>query len=95
MTDMREETSDAINRLKMELHTTPLGRLCRMPSDDARAILDHITALTAEVFEWRECAQYDATMEGPVFKGWNRLQMDRCRKRFNEAGAHKETTDAG
>ncbi len=59
---------------------------------DAQA--DHITALTAEVFEWRECAQYDATMEGPVFKGWDRSQMDRCRKRFNEAdaiaaGAHK------
>ena len=63
----------------------------------ARAILDHITALTAErdaavaeVAEWRECAQYDATMEGPVFKGWDRSQMDRCRKRFIAAGAHKE-----
>lgn len=29
---------------------------------------------------WEECALYDATMEGPVFKGWNRSALDRCRQ---------------
>jgi hypothetical protein len=38
-----------------------------------------IEALNAEVERWRSCAQYDATMEGPVFKGWDRSALDRCR----------------
>ena len=38
----------------------------------------------AEVAAWRECALYDATMEGPVFKGWDRSAMDRARRRFIE-----------
>jgi hypothetical protein len=87
---------DAIERLRDTMAGQTGGGMTCMDADDARAILDHITALTAErdaavaeVAEWRECAQYDATMEGPVFKGWDRSQMDRCRKRFNEAGAHE------
>ena len=88
---------DAIDRLRDTMAGQTGGGMTCMDADDARAILDHITALTAErdaavaeVAEWRECAQYDATMEGPVFKGWDRSQMDRCRKRFIAAGAHKE-----
>ncbi len=41
---------------------------------------DRIEALTAEVQAWRECALYDATMEGPVFKGWDRSALERCRR---------------
>ncbi len=37
-----------------------------------------------EIAAWRECALYDATMEGPRFKGWDRSAMDRCRRRFIE-----------
>ena len=47
-----------------------------------------IERLTAEVEEWRECARYDPTMSGEsLFKGWDRSQMDRCRKRYLEANA--------
>jgi len=97
---------DAIERLRDYLKGSEIQEgvndnlLLVVRQADARAILDHITALKAErdaavteVAEWRECAQYDATMEGPVFKGWDRSQMDRCRRRFNAAGAHKETTN--
>lgn len=49
------------------------------------AVSREIRMLREEVALWRECAQYDASMEGPVFKGWNRSQMERCRKAL-EAG---------
>lgn len=38
-----------------------------------------------ELMEWRECALYDATMEGPAFKGWDRSRMDRLRKEAEQA----------
>jgi hypothetical protein len=38
-----------------------------------------IEKLEAALRAWRECALYDATIEGPVFKGWNRSALDRCR----------------
>lgn len=38
----------------------------------------------AEINEWRSCALYDAKMEGPQFKGWDRSALDRCRKKFIE-----------
>lgn len=38
-------------------------------------------ALREQVEQWAGCAMYDATMEGPVFKGWDRSALDRCRKR--------------
>ena len=41
---------------------------------------DRIEALSAEVDQWRSCARYDATMEGPVFKGWDRSALERCRR---------------
>ena len=31
-----------------------------------------------------DCAQYDATMEGPVFKGWNRSALDRLRTKYEQ-----------
>ena len=34
----------------------------------------------ARLREWQECALYDATMEGPAFKGWDRSALERCRK---------------
>lgn len=37
-------------------------------------------AAEARLREWQECALYDATMEGPVFKGWDRSALERCRK---------------
>lgn len=43
------------------------------------ALRDRVRELEAALQEWRECALYDATMEGPVFKGWNRSALDRCR----------------
>lgn len=46
--------------------------------------LDEIDRLRNELAEWHDCAQYDAKMEGPMFKGWNRSQLDRCRTRYIE-----------
>ncbi len=54
----------------------------KFPVDHAELLdlADRIEALTAEVQAWRECALYDATMEGPVFKGWDRSALERCRR---------------
>jgi hypothetical protein len=46
---------------------------------------DLIQAQAAEIEQWRECALYDATMEGPVFKGWDRSALERCRRAALEA----------
>jgi hypothetical protein len=51
---------------------------------DARAlgrIADALDGLNA----WRECALYDALMSGPVFKGWDRSALDRCRRQYEAA----------
>jgi len=37
-----------------------------------------------EIEAWRSCAKYDPQMEGPVFNGWDRSAMDRCRKQYIE-----------
>ncbi len=42
--------------------------------------------LIQEIEEWRSCASYDPKMEGPQFKGWDRSQMDRCRRKYIEEG---------
>lgn len=50
---------------------------------DGNAI-DRLAALEQEVRAWRECALYDATMEGPAFKGWDRSALDRCRRTYRD-----------
>lgn len=35
--------------------------------------------VVAELEEYRGARQYDACMDGPKFKGWNRSQLDRAR----------------
>jgi hypothetical protein len=44
------------------------------------AMVEEITRLRAELDGYHEAAQYDATMAGPVFKGWNRSTLDRARR---------------
>ena len=39
-----------------------------------------IARLYAELDAYRAAAQYDPTMEGPIFKGWNRSALDRARR---------------
>jgi len=46
-----------------------------------------IRKLQDEIDDWRSCAKYDPLMEGLRFKGWDRSQMERCRKKYIEAGA--------
>jgi hypothetical protein len=41
----------------------------------------------AALEEWEQCARYDAMMEGPRFKGWDRSAMERCRKRMEKRRA--------
>lgn len=43
---------------------------------------DIAAALRAVTTEFLDCAQYDALMEGPMFKGWNRSALDRLRKKY-------------
>jgi hypothetical protein len=45
------------------------------------ALRRRVAELEAELEEYEHAASYDATMEGPVFKGWNRSSLDRARKR--------------
>lgn len=47
---------------------------------DMRPLL--LKAAAEELEEWRACALYDPMMDGPRFKGWDRSQMERCRKKF-------------
>lgn len=35
--------------------------------------------LMAELTAYRDAAQYDAMMSGPLFRSWNRSQLDRAR----------------
>lgn len=49
-----------------------------------------VEKLRAELEAYREAAEYDALMEGPRFKGWNRSQLERAR-RLTEA-ARKDRT---
>ena len=43
---------------------------------DLIELLDCLVELTA----YRESALYDALMNGPAFKGWNRSALDRARR---------------
>jgi BMFP domain-containing protein YqiC len=45
------------------------------------ALRRRVAELEAELEEYEHAASYDATLEGPVFKGWNRSSLDRARKR--------------
>jgi hypothetical protein len=45
---------------------------------------EELKRLRAEVEDWRQCARYDAMMDGPRFKGWDRSALDRCRKEYIE-----------
>jgi len=56
--------------------------------NDAKTVADRIVALVkAEkaLRDWADCALYDATMEGPKLKGWNRSALDRCLREYMEA----------
>lgn len=44
----------------------------------------HINNQGLEIEHWRECAKYDATMEGPVFKGWDQSALNRCRRAYTD-----------
>ena len=54
---------------------------------DVLSLLVLVRQMAAELEEWRECAKYDALMEGPKFKGWDRSALDRLRRKY-EALAH-------
>lgn len=55
-----------------------------------------IERLRAELEGYHEAAQYDATMAGPVFKGWNRSTLDRARRvtEANRADPSREPVDS-
>lgn len=41
-----------------------------------------VAAAQKVIDEFHECAQYDACMDGPKFKGWDRSALDRLRKKL-------------
>lgn len=69
ITDLLERITGCINNAEYD--------------DEADTLMDAfvvIEAQAAEIEQWRSCALYDATMEGPVFKGWDRSALERCRR---------------
>jgi len=68
MGDLMERIVGCINNAEHDDEAETLG--------DAKA---YIEAQAAEIARWRECALYDATMDGPVFKGWDRSALERRR----------------
>ncbi len=55
---------------------------------------DDIETMRALLIEFDECALYDATMEGPRFKGWNRSALDRLRPKVRGFVADMLALDA-
>lgn len=52
------------------------------------AVAEQLPGLLDELRRWRECAKYDATMDGtPAFKGWDRSALDRLRREYEAAQA--------
>jgi hypothetical protein len=58
-------------------------------SDSMSQHCPNCEAQAAEIEQWRSCALYDATMEGPVFKGWDRSALERCRREALEGKAEQ------
>ena len=54
--------------------------LCRHLAERIDARDARIEALEVELSAYADAALYDALMSGPVFKGWNRSQLDRARR---------------
>lgn len=57
----------------------------------AQARKSAFAEVEAELTAYRDAAEYDATMEGPKFMGWNRSQLDRARKISETARAEEKT----
>lgn len=70
-----------IERLKVEHGrvTLSLGNQASAAVLAKRNAEAALKAARDELRAWRECAKYDATVEGPVFKGWDRSALDRLR----------------
>ena len=80
---MQNEAQMRADLAKYQLGPTPHWSFPIKPGELAN-LLETIDQLTAELEEYRSAASYDAKMSGPVFKGWNRSQLDRARKRTEE-----------
>lgn len=63
-----------------QLHPFPTLATEVLFNPDGREAAERIEALEAEIEQWRSCARYDATMEGPAFKGWDMSALERCRR---------------
>jgi hypothetical protein len=72
-----EETITNLEAATMDPDEGPVPDLSDI-LDDLEAAIDYLK----ELEEWRACAKYSPTMEGPQFMGWDRSQMERCRKRY-------------
>jgi len=81
-------SEDLADRMTIEIdaaftRTGNVAILGRWLVDNESAILAALRSASGKTAEeltaYREAAQYDATMEGPRFKGWDRSQLDRAR----------------
>jgi hypothetical protein len=71
------------------------GRALKAEAEIARLKVELELSGSSEVLlallnEWMECAKYDALMDGPVFKGWDRSGLDRCLQKTRTALANEE-----
>lgn len=57
-----------------------------------RALEGENERLRSELLSWHQCMQFDALMSVPLFKGWNRSQMERCRKNYEATAALAQET---
>jgi hypothetical protein len=83
------ERDEALRQLRIGMGTERKALAqCVIAQASAEKAEESIAALTDELNAWRDAAEYDATMEGPKFKGWNRSQLDRARKISEALGPH-------
>ena len=60
-------------------HRMTIGDIEAKVRAERNALRAERDALRAELDAYVDAAQYDAMMDGPKFKGWNRSQLDRAR----------------
>ena len=78
---------------KLDERETELLAQCAGLEWQIAAMTDEVVRLREALREWGECAMYDALMEGPKFKGWDRSALDRCRRKHEAALAGEQGDD--
>lgn len=73
------EFCDALEAKDEEIKNKENERL--VFEDQLNKYIEKVKAKDAEIAGWRECALYDACMDGPKFRVWDRSALDRMRRK--------------